>query len=69
MDQALLAQLEGGAAGVDDPAGEVDARPEWVDARNLAILPAGEAVLVVDARPRDGDQDVTLTEIGQGQGA
>ena len=46
---------------------EVDARDQRADPGDLAVDPRGEAVLEVDARPRDADLDVAQWEVDGGE--
>ena len=56
---------EAGLAWLDDLTRHVHTGDDRVDARHLAVGQRGQAVLVVDARPGDADNSVSLAEIVQ----
>ena len=55
--------LDGGSELATTSPGQVDARDERTDPRDLAVRPRRKPVLVVDARPADADLDLAIREV------
>jgi hypothetical protein len=63
VGEDLLAFREVRRRGFHHLAGQVDARHEAVQPGDAAVRGDGERVLVVHARPRHADRDVTLPQL------
>ena len=58
----LRADSEGRIGGVQDDAGQIDARDDRIDARNATLGGTGQPVLEVDAGIRHFDHDIAVAE-------
>ena len=62
-----VARPDRGVVARHDDAGEIDAGDERTDPGDLAVRDRRQRILVVDARPLDGHQDLAGREVGRGE--